>query len=96
MSTKPLPFFVVHVLGYMLDDAKDGVEGLILLDNSYLTSIMFADDTSIYLLGYLQNLDRAFKVLDLYCIASRDKLNGHKTRCIWHHHHQKISPRVII
>ena len=74
---------MADVLGYMLEDTKYVVEGLKLLDNSLLTSIMFANDTSLYLLGYLENLDRAFKFLNLYCTASGSKLNGHKTRCIW-------------
>ena len=67
----------------MLNDQNYGVEGLILLDNSFLTSIMFADDTSLYLSDYAENLDRAFKILDLYCVASGGKLNRHKIRCIW-------------
>ena len=49
--------FVVDILGYMLDDQKYGVEGLKLLDNSFLTSIMFADDTSLYLACYPEILD---------------------------------------
>ena len=44
---------------------------------------MFADDTSLYLLGNPKNLDKAFKVLELYSSALEGKLNGHKTKCIW-------------
>ena len=75
--------FVADILGYMLDDQKYGVVGLKLLDNFILTSIMFVDDTSLYLSGFPENLDKAFKILELYCLASGSKLNGHKTRCIW-------------
>ena len=67
----------------MLDDQKYGVEGLKLPDNSFLTSIMFTNDNSLYLVSYPENLDQAFKVIDIYCSASGVKLNGHKTRCIW-------------
>ena len=79
----PYLFFVVDILGYTLDDKKYGVLVLKLSDNSFLTSIMFADDTSLYLSGVPKNLDRAFKILELYCSALGSKLNGHKTRCIW-------------
>ena len=75
--------FVADVLGYMLDDSKYGTQSLKLPNHSYLTSIMFADDTSLSLLGYLKNINKAFKVLELYCDASGGKLSGHKTRCIW-------------
>ena len=60
---------MADILGYMLEDEKYGVEGLKLPHQSYLTSIMLADDTTLYLLGYLVNLDRAFKVLDIYSSA---------------------------
>ena len=86
---------MANVLGYMLDDAKYGVEGFKLPDKSLLTSFMFADNTSLYLIGYPKNLDRAFKVLDLYCTASRSKLNRHKTRCIWASSSPKKFPEEI-
>ena len=44
---------------------------------------MFADDTFLYLTGELENIDEAFKVLEIYCSVLGGKLNGHKTRCIW-------------
>ena len=75
--------FVADIFGNILDDQKYRVLDLKLPDNSFLISIMFADDTSLYLLGVPKNLDRAFKILELYCSASGSKLNGHKTRCIW-------------
>ena len=41
--------FVADIFVYMLDDQKYGVEGLKLLDQSFLTSLMFVDDTILYL-----------------------------------------------
>ena len=79
----PYPFlFVVDVLGYMLDDKKYGLQGLLLLVNSSLTSILLADNTFLYLLENFENIDKTFKVLDLYFSASKIKLNYYKTRCI--------------
>ena len=44
---------------------------------------MFVNNTTLYLLSYCENLDRTFKVLDLYHSTSRTKHNGYKIRCIW-------------
>ena len=54
---------MIDVFGYLLHDRKYGVEDLKLPENSFLTSIMFEDVTSLYLSSYHKNFHRAFKVL---------------------------------
>lgn len=70
-----LYLLVADVLGYMMHDPVYGVKGLQLLNRDSSIELLFADDTSLYLLGTKENLDRAMKVLDFYCAASGSKIN---------------------
>lgn len=74
--------FAADALGYMLDDYKHKVEGLISPDTSRHTTSMFADDTSLFLKGDCENLNNTMKVLDINCKASGAKINWNKTSVI--------------
>jgi len=63
------------VLGHMLDDHRFGVEGLALPRGGKITDQTFADDTALYLQGTRENMERAQKVLDIFCKASEAKIN---------------------
>ncbi len=59
----------------MLDDHCFGVKGLVLLGEGKITDQTFADDTTLYLEGTHDNMERTQKVLDIFCKASRAKIN---------------------
>jgi hypothetical protein len=71
------------VLGHMLDDPHFGVEGLALPGGGKITDQTFADDTALYLQGTRENMDRAQKVLAIFCKASGAKVNWNKSCAIW-------------
>ncbi len=71
------------VLGHMLDDHRFGVEGLALPGGGNITDQTFADDTALYLQGTHDNMERAQKVLDIFCKASGAKVNWNKSCTIW-------------
>ncbi len=71
------------VLGYMLADPSYKVEGLTLPGGGRVRDQTFADDTALYLQGSPINLDRAQKVIDIFCTASGAKVNWHKSAAIW-------------
>jgi len=71
------------VLGHMLDDPRFGVEGLTLPGGRKIRDQTFADDTALYLQGTRENMERAQRVLDIFCKASRTKVNWNKTVAIW-------------
>jgi hypothetical protein len=71
------------VLGHMLDDRRFEVEGLALSGGGKFTDQTFADDTALYLQGMRNNMERAQKVLDVFCKASGAKINWNKTCAIW-------------
>jgi hypothetical protein len=71
------------VLGYMLADPKHGVEGLSLPRGGLIRDQTFADDTTLYLKGTPENMDRARKVLKIFCLAFGAKINWHKSAAIW-------------
>jgi len=71
------------VLGHMLDDRRFGVEGLTLLGGGKITDQTFADDTTLYLQGTHGNMERAQKVMDIFCKASGTKVNWNKFYAIW-------------
>jgi hypothetical protein len=73
----------MNVLGHMLDDHCFGVEGLALPGGRKITDQTFADDTALYMQGTRNNMERTQKVLDIFCRASRAKINWHKTAVIW-------------
>ena len=78
-----LYLLVADVLGYMLQDLEYGIQGLKLRNGEVCTEMLFADDSSLYLHGSKENLDRTLKVLNLYCEASGDKINWPKIFIIW-------------
>ena len=43
----------------------------------------FADDTNLYLVGNLQNLNNARETLELFSTTSRAKINWNKSTTIW-------------
>jgi hypothetical protein len=71
------------VLGHMLDDHRFGVEGLALPGGGKITDQTFADNTTLYLQGTHDNMEKAQKVLDIFCKASRAKVNWNKSCVIW-------------
>lgn len=73
----------VDVLGQMLQHPDNGVKGLQLPDNSFITNQMFADDTLLFLDGTLDNMDRALTVINRFGAASGAKLNLHKSVGLW-------------
>ena len=77
----------VDVLGQMLQHPTNGVIGLKLPDNSYITNQMFADDTLLLLEGKQDNMERAINVISRFSAASGAKLNLHKSIGLW------IAPR---
>jgi len=73
----------IDVLGHMLDDHRFGVEGLALPGGGKITDQTFAEDTALYLQGTRKNMERAQKVLNIFCKASGAKINWNKSCAIW-------------
>jgi hypothetical protein len=71
------------VLGHMLDNTKYNVDELTLPKGGCVRDQTFADDTAFYLKGTKSNMDRMWSVLDLFCFASRAKINWGKSISIW-------------
>lgn len=67
----------------MMQDPTYGVQGLTLPNGEKSLEMLFVDDTSLSLLGTLENLDKAMAVLNLYCDTSGNKINWQKTYLIW-------------
>jgi hypothetical protein len=59
----------------MLDDHRFGVKGLALPGGGKITDQTFADDTTLYLQGMRDNMERTQKVLDIFCKVSGAKIN---------------------
>jgi len=57
------------ILGYMLADPRHGIEGLMLPKGARIRDQTFADDTTLYLKGDQENLDKAQGVLEVFCKA---------------------------
>jgi hypothetical protein len=74
---------VTDVLGHMLDDPKHEIEGLHLPKGGCVWDQTFADDIALYLKGSPSNLNKAREVLELFCLASRAKVNWGKSAAIW-------------
>lgn len=81
-----LYLFISDVLAYMVNDDSYGIVGLRLPDDSLVRIQCFADDTALYLKGTRENMQRAFKVIELFCAASGAKLNWNKSSAIWVSH----------
>ncbi len=71
------------VLGYLMVDPRYEVEGLSLPKGGLIRDQTFVDDTALYLKGTPNNMDKAQRVLKLFCQASGAKVNWHKTAAIW-------------
>jgi hypothetical protein len=75
--------FVQDVLGHMISDPENGIEGLTMPDKSILKEAFFADDSTLYFKGTEENLHKAFSVLDAFCGGSGAKINMEKNIAIW-------------
>jgi len=73
---------VTDILGYLMEDPRYEVEGLSLPKGSIIRDQTFADDTTFYLKGTPNNMDKAQGVLELFCQALGAKVNWHKTVAI--------------
>jgi hypothetical protein len=56
--TSYLFVLATNVLGYMLEDPKHGIEGLILPKRGCIWNQTFADDTALYLKGSHTNMSK--------------------------------------
>ncbi len=61
------------VLGYLMADPRYEVEGLSLPKGGLIRDQTFVDDTALYLKGTPNNMDKAQRVLELFCQASGAK-----------------------
>jgi hypothetical protein len=59
----------------MLQDPKAKAKGLTLPKRRMLRDQNFADDTAFYLKGTKDNMDKAKKVLDTFCLAFGAHIN---------------------
>jgi len=73
---------VTDILGYLMEDPRYEVEGLSLPKGGIIRDQTFADDTTFYLKGTPNNMDKAQGVLELFCQALGAKVNWHKTVAI--------------
>jgi hypothetical protein len=66
---------VTNVFGYLLCNPIYGVCGLVLPTNDKLRDQSFADDTTLYLEGTIDNLKKANQVISFLCITVSAKMN---------------------
>lgn len=69
----------VDLLRQMLQHSGCRVKGLRLPNTTTITNQMFVDDTLLLLDGTRDNLDRPLQVINWFGVASRAKLNLHKS-----------------
>lgn len=70
-----LYLFIIHCLGYFLDQ-DDLVEGILLPStNKLFTNQEFRDDINLYLASNIQNLITGKIVLSIFCAALGIKIN---------------------
>jgi len=67
----------------MLDNHRFRVKGLALPRGGKITDQTFTDDTTLYLHGTCDNMERTQKVLDIFCKVSKTKINWNKSCVIW-------------
>ncbi len=79
----------MDVLGHMLDDPKHEIDRLHLPKKGCVQGQTFADDTALYLKGSQSNLNKVRAVLELFCLASRAKVNWGKFAAIWDNKEKK-------
>jgi len=76
-----LYLFIADSLGHLLENQS--VEGLKFSESKdSVTNQEFVDDTNLYLVGTLANLNRAKEALELFAIALGSKMNRHKSNTI--------------
>jgi hypothetical protein len=73
----------MDVLGHMLEDPKHEMEGLLLLKRGCVQDQTFPDDTTFYLKGTPNNLNKFRVVLGMFCRTSGAKVNWGKSMTIW-------------
>jgi hypothetical protein len=74
----------------MLADPRHGIEGLTLPKGGIIRDQTFANDTTLYLKGDQENLDRAQGVLEIFCKASGARINWNKSSAIWASRRERI------
>ena len=86
----PYPYlFAADIFSHMVNDPIHGTEGIILPNGATLTAMLFANDTALYLKGTRDNLDKIYKVLQLFCDASRARINWDRSFPVW----ASVNPR---
>ncbi len=69
---------------YMVSDPTNGIEGLIGSSRwRFFLDKMFTNETTLFLKGTPNSLQKTFKVLQTLCDESRGKINWHKSCAIW-------------
>jgi hypothetical protein len=63
----------IDVFGHMLDDQRYGVKGLSLPRGVQIKDQTFVDDTASYLQGSRANMERAQRILNLFCKGLRNQ-----------------------
>lgn len=58
------------------------MEGLTLFESTHYTTLIFTNDTSLFLNGDYKNIKNTMKVLNLYNVALGAKISLHKTTAI--------------
>jgi hypothetical protein len=71
------------VLSYLLCNPTYGIHGLALPSGSISRDQSFADDTTLYLEGTNDNLERISKMLFLFWTTTGAKVNWKKSLVIW-------------
>lgn len=84
MPLTPYLFIIgTDVLGHMLEDPMYTIKGLNLPRAGKIRDQTFTDDTTLYLKGDPENLDKTQGVLEILCKASGAKINWKKFAAIW-------------
>jgi hypothetical protein len=79
----PYLYILAHdVLALILRDPPRNILGLQLPDGSSFSNLNFADNSMLYLLAQIDNLDRAKVTLEDFCLASGSLVNGNKSHAI--------------
>lgn len=79
----PYLYLVADVLGLMLTDPKYGIEGHTLLIAMKLIQQLFASDTTLFLKGTRENVEKVYMVLELFCKGSGTSIDWHRNSAIW-------------
>ncbi len=79
----PYLFIVaMDLLSHMLDDPKNKIDGIHLPKGGCVRDQTYTNDTALYFKGSSNNLSKAQAVLELFCLASRAKINWGKSTAI--------------